>query len=63
MPITIYDVIIQKTMSPRKSEEGFMIKLGILGSTEAVVLRFSSKKMFLKICEISQENTCVGVSF
>ena len=34
-----------------------MIKTGTLGRTEAVVLRFSSKWVFLKICEISQENT------
>ena len=40
--ITI-NVIIQKMMSPRKSEEDVMIKLGTLGRTEAVVLRFSSK--------------------
>ena len=26
MLLTIYYVIIQKTMSPRKSDEGFMIK-------------------------------------
>ena len=43
MLLTVYDVIIQKTMSRRKSEEDVMIKLGILGSAEAVVLRFSSK--------------------
>ena len=30
---------------------------------EAVVRKCSSKKMFLKISQISQENTCVGVSF
>ena len=24
---------------------------------------FCKKKVYLKICEISQENTCVGVSF
>ena len=26
MLLTVYDVIIQKTMSPRKSEEDFMVK-------------------------------------
>ena len=30
---------------------------------ETVVRRCSSKQVFLKISEISQENTCVGVSF
>ena len=30
---------------------------------EAVVWRCSSKLVFLKISQISQENTCVGVSF
>ena len=32
-------------------------------TTKAVVRRYSSKKMFLKISQFSQENTCVGVSF
>ena len=32
-------------------------------TTEAVVRRYSSKWVFLKISQISQENTCVGVSF
>ena len=31
--------------------------------TEAVVQRCSVKKVFLKISQNSQENTCVGVSF
>ena len=30
---------------------------------EAVVHRCSSKQMFLKISQFTQENTCVGVSF
>ena len=30
---------------------------------EAVVRKCSSKKMFLKILQISQENNCVGVAF
>ena len=30
---------------------------------EAVVRSCSAKKMFLKICQYSQENTCVEVSF
>ena len=33
------------------------------GTTEAVVRRYSSKYLFLKILQISQENTCVEVSF
>ena len=32
-------------------------------STEAVVRKCSSKQVFLKISQISQENTCVGISF
>ena len=32
-------------------------------TTEAVVHRYSSKKVFLKISQISQENICVGISF
>ena len=31
--------------------------------TEAVVCKCSSKYVFLRISEISQENTCVGVFF
>ena len=42
-------------------------KIRILGSkrrvTEAAVRRSSFKKVFLKILQISLENTCVGVSF
>ena len=30
---------------------------------EAVVRKCSSKVMFLKILQVSQENTCAGVSF
>ena len=39
--------------------------LGILliRGTEAAVRRCSSKQVFLKISQYSQENTCVGVSF
>ena len=32
-------------------------------NTEAFVRRCSSKQVFLKISQIAQENTCVGVSF
>ena len=32
-------------------------------STETVVRRCSSKQVFLKISQISQEITCVGISF
>ena len=32
-------------------------------TTEAVVRRYSSKSVFLKILQISQESTCIGVSF
>ena len=31
--------------------------------TEAVARRYSVKKVFLKISQISQGNTCVGISF
>ena len=31
--------------------------------TEAVIQRFSVKEVFLKISQISQENTCVRASF
>ena len=34
-----------------------------MACTEAVVRKYSSKEVFLKISHISQENTCVGVSF
>ena len=34
-----------------------------LFTQEAVVWRFSVKKMFLEISQNSQENTCVRVSF
>ena len=30
---------------------------------EALICRYSSKQVFLKISQISQENTCVGVCF
>ena len=33
------------------------------GRAEEVVRRYSSKKVFLKILQISQESNCVGVSF
>ena len=39
-----------------------MVILVILGS-EAVVHRCSSKDVFLKISQISQGNSCVGVRF
>ena len=32
-------------------------------TTEAVIHRYSSKLVFLKILQISQKNTCVGASF
>ena len=41
-------VMIQKTMSSRKSEED--------------VRRFSSNQVFLKISQISQENIYIGVT-
>ena len=52
---TIYCTVIQKTMSPRKSKEDVMTK-------------FCQKQSFAdilqnRISQISQENTCVGVSF
>ena len=34
-----------------------------LGPTKAVVQRCSAKKVFLKISQNSQENTCARVSF
>ena len=37
--------------------------LHIVESTEAVTGGVFEKKLFLKILQISQENTCVGVSF
>ena len=61
-------LLYKKTMSPRKSEEEVMISVWILASIvarkiEEVVLRCSSKYVFIKICEISQEKRCVGVAF
>ena len=37
--------------------------ISLLFSTEAAVLIRSSKQVFLKFSRISEENTCVGISF
>ena len=50
-----------KTDLSKKTERDFKKKT--LRLSEAVVRTCSVKKMFLKISQTSQENTCVGVSF
>ena len=37
--------------------------LALLGQREALVSKCSSKKVFFRIFQISQEKICVGVSF
>ena len=39
------------------------VKCNVIAITEAVVQRYSVKKVFLEISQNSQENTCARVSF
>ena len=61
--LTIYDVIIQKTMSPRKSDGDFMIKFRKFQEGQKQSFVDALKIGVFKICEMSQENICVGGSF
>ena len=43
--------------------DNYKLLASIVNYTEAVLRRCSSKYVFLKILQISHENTCVGISF
>ena len=47
----------------RSADVQYLISNFTIRSTEAAVRRCSSKQVFLKISQYSQENTCVGISF
>ena len=57
--------MIDLMFSLRASESGNILH-NVWGKSfntlEAVVRRFSIKKLFFKLSQYSQENTCVGVS-
>ena len=47
----------------RLADVQYLIRNFMIRSTEAAIHRCSSKQVFLRILQYSQESTCVGISF
>ena len=47
----------------RLADVQYLIRNFMIRSTEAAIHRCSSKQVFLRILQYSQERTCVGISF
>ena len=55
--------VAYESVAYKKAFNSRYLRVLTVCSSEAVVLRCSVKKVFLKMSQISQKNTCVGVSF
>ena len=50
-------------INKRQADTQYLINNFMIRSTDAAVRRCSSKQVFLKILQYSQEGICVGISF